>query len=152
MKVDKAIRGHEARAARVDAERDGAAGAGGDAGHLALGRLREGHDPQGALVEHLAGLGERHASRAAHGELAAELLLELGELVGQRRLRYVQAFGGRGDLMLLCDGDEVLELFDIHMKYLSERRMIYIQYIHHHMTITRQGSYRRSALPGVSYR
>ena len=69
---------------------------------------------RGAAVEHFAGLGERDAAGAADDELATELLLEFGQLIRERRLRDVEPAGRRGDLVLLRDGDEILELFEIH--------------------------------------
>ena len=98
-------------AADREAERPGEAAA--HAGDLARRGGGHGQDAPGAVVEEPARLRERDASRPPADELRPELSLELGELVGERRLRDVQAPGGRGDLALLGDGDEVLELLEI---------------------------------------
>jgi len=45
----------------------------------------------------------------AHEQVGAERLLELVDLVTQRRLGDVEARGGAAEVKLLCDGQEVAE-------------------------------------------
>jgi hypothetical protein len=71
-------------------------------------------DPPPAVQEHLAGGGEVHPPGGPVQQPHAELLLELADLLGQRRLGHVQALGGAAEVALLGHGDEVVELPDLH--------------------------------------
>jgi hypothetical protein len=73
-----------------------------------------GEDRPGVLEEALAGGQQAHASRGALEQGGAELVLEAADLPGQRRLREVQAPRGAADVLLLGDGDEVVELREAH--------------------------------------
>ena len=65
-------------------------------------------------VEHLAGLGRRHAALGAHQQLLAHLALERRELLAQRRLGDVQHVGGLGQAADVDDLHEVLQAPEVH--------------------------------------
>lgn len=77
--------------------------------------------PDGA-AEHGADLGEQplpgrrqpHAARKPLEQRPAQLLLERADLLGERRLRDEHALGRTGDVALLGDDREVLELTEVH--------------------------------------
>ena len=102
--------GHQPRAARLDAKGDRPAHAGADVRHLALRCVGHRDDLLCALVEDATRVGERDATGPADHELRPELFLEFAQLIGERRLRDVEPPGSRGDLPLLCDRHEILEL------------------------------------------
>ena len=72
-------------------------------GHLLQDGLR-------VLVEHLAGVGAEHALGGAVQQLRAQLLLQLAQLLGQRRLRDVQHQRGARQRAVIDDGDKVAKL------------------------------------------
>ena len=76
-------------------------------------------DLQRALVEQLARIRERDATRIAQRELRAQLFFELGELVRERGLGHVEPLGGSRDLPLFRNRDKVLQLLDVHVPHLS---------------------------------
>jgi hypothetical protein len=57
---------------------------------------------------------ERNAALRAVEQLDAELLFEIADLLADRPLRDVQAFGSRAEAQLLGDGDEVPEVPKFH--------------------------------------
>src|SRR3954468_18589342 len=67
-----------------------------------------------ALEERGAGRGQLHAVLVAQQQLGADLLLELADLLAQRRLGHVQALGRAAEMQLLRDGDEVAEVAELH--------------------------------------
>ena len=77
-----------------------------DLGLHPLGKI---HEIVGALPESDAFLGQRGSARAAFEELVPELVLQRGELRGERGLRNVQPFGGAGDVPLVRHGEKVSE-------------------------------------------
>jgi hypothetical protein len=62
------------------------------------------------LEEDLARVRELDAAAVAAEQPDAELVLEAGDGLGQRRLGDVEALGGMPEMELLGDGDEVAEL------------------------------------------
>ena len=70
----------------------------------------------------LAGGGDPYAARQALEQRPAELALERGDLLRERGLGDEQALGRRGERPLLDDGDEILELAEVHSyKYCLSR-------------------------------
>ena len=67
------------------------------------------HEVVGALPQRDAFLGQRDSACAAFEELVPELVLQRGELRGERGLRNVQPFGGAGDVPLVRHGEKVPE-------------------------------------------
>ena len=76
---------------------------------LGLHPLGKVHEVIGTLPESQAFLGQGDSARAAFKELVSELVLECGELRGERGLRNVQPFGGAGDVPLVRHGEKVSE-------------------------------------------
>jgi len=64
--------------------------------------------------EALAGRGQPDAARQAFEQLPAELALERRDLLRERRLGDEQELAGGRERTLLDDGDEVLELPEVH--------------------------------------
>ncbi len=88
---------------------------------LGLGGRQAGEHDLGMLDERLTGLGERHTAATAVHELRARLLLEGGDLLGDRRLRVREGLGGGGERAVLGDGLEHPQLLDIeHNESLSK--------------------------------
>ena len=71
-------------------------------------------DELGMAVQHLAGLGRRHAALGAHQQLLAHLAFERRELLAQRRLRDVQHLGGLRQAADVDDLHEVLQAPEVH--------------------------------------
>ena len=69
-----------------------------------------GQHPAGHRQQGLPGVGHRHRAGPPVEERRAEAALQLADLGAHGGLRHVQAIGGAGELALLGDGDEVLEL------------------------------------------
>ena len=86
--------------------------------------MRLSSDPamHAALEHHLAGGCELDAARGPVQQRLAELGLEAADLLGEGRLRDVQALGGAAEVPFLGDGDEVAQLSQIHAA-------TYIEYI-----------------------
>src|SRR4051812_17703919 len=75
------------------------------------------------LLEHRrAGDGQRHAALSAVEEPDAELVLELADLLADRRLSDVQALCGASEVQLLCDRDEVPQMAKFHAGHPPGRR------------------------------
>ena len=64
----------------------------------------------GVAQERLARRGQLHPPSGAGQQLAAELVLELADLLAQRRLGDVQPGGRAAEVQLLGDGHEVAQL------------------------------------------
>ena len=73
-----------------------------------------GEDLARALEQHLAGGRELDAARGAVEQRLSELGLEAADLLRERRLGDVQAFGGAAEVPLLGDGDEVAQVPELH--------------------------------------
>ena len=71
-------------------------------------------DGAGPLDDLLAGAGEQHLAGVALDQLDAELGLELLELGRQGRLADVAGLGGPAEVAVLVDGDEVLQVPEVH--------------------------------------
>ena len=73
------------------------------------------------LEERPAGRGERNLAAGADEQVGAERVLELANLVAQRRLGDVEARGCAAEVQLLRDGQEVAQQprFEIHSRKLS---------------------------------
>src|SRR3546814_7826636 len=66
------------------------------------------------VVERAAGRGQRDAAVVALEQLHAELVFQLLQLRGKRRLRDVQPCGGRGEAALFGNGNEIAQLTQFH--------------------------------------
>ncbi len=73
--------------------------------------------PGGIPEKRLARLGEHHALADAVEHRMAELLFQLPDLVRQRRLRDVHAFGGAGEGEALRQSDEITQVAQFHRVY-----------------------------------
>ncbi|MCY1461064.1 hypothetical protein D9M71_786840 [compost metagenome] len=69
-------------------------GATGQAGDVAFGAAQQRQGGVGQLQQAQAGAGEAQRLGLAHEQRHAQALVQLLELMGQRRLGQVQAFGG----------------------------------------------------------
>lgn len=69
---------------------------------------------QRASDEPVAGLGHRHAPRRTLHERHPDLVLELADLLRQRRLGDVLAHGRAREMALVGDRDEVAQLSQFH--------------------------------------
>ncbi len=69
----------------------------------------------------LARRGDEYLARQAFEQGGAQLGLQSGDLVAERRLHHVAAFGGPGEVALLGQGDGELQLLEIHGFYLEMR-------------------------------
>ena len=67
-----------------------------------------------------AGVGQLHAARLAAEQLHLELLLQCADLHAQRRLLDAQAFRGPGHVLFFSDGNEIAEVAQFHMPYVSD--------------------------------
>jgi hypothetical protein len=66
-------------------------------------------------VEHRAtGVGQRNAALRPVEQAHSELVLELADLLGDGRLRYVEALGRAAEVEFLGDGYEVPEVTEFH--------------------------------------
>ena len=66
------------------------------------------------IEEPLAGRGQLDLALVAQQQRRADLLLELADLLAQRRLRHVQALGRAAEVQLLGDDDEVAQVAELH--------------------------------------
>ncbi len=64
--------------------------------------------------EHGPGRGQLDLALVAQQQRRADLLLELADLLAQRRLGHVQALRGTAEVQLLGDGDEVAQVAELH--------------------------------------
>lgn len=86
--------------------------AAGQSREVPFGAAQLRHHGIGQLQQAQTGAGEAHRFGLAHEELQAEPLFQLLELVRQRRLRQVQAFGGLDQAVGLAQGMKRLEVAD----------------------------------------
>ena len=61
-----------------------------------------------------AGGGDAHLARQALEQGGAQLRLQPGDLVTERRLHYMAALGGAGEVAFLGQGDGEFQLLEIH--------------------------------------
>ena len=88
----------------------------------AVARVLRGHPSDLGLLQHPtcfvqqggAGIGEGDAPLGAVEETHAQLLLELADLLADRRLGDVQALRRAAEVQFLSDGDEVPEMPKFH--------------------------------------
>ena len=82
-------------------------------GPSAVGNRRD--DSRGVGFEHPPGLGRRSpASAAPREEPRTQFPLEFGNVLGQRRLRQIDAAGRATEVLLPCDRQEDLQLLQRH--------------------------------------
>ena len=107
--------GHERVHGRAD-EADGEAPdlAALHAPRLARGVLDRGEDLARADEERRPGGGQLDLALVAQQQRRADLLLELADLLAQRRLGHVQALRRAAEVQLLGDGDEVAQVSELH--------------------------------------
>ena len=60
-------------------------------------------------------MGQFDGIRAAPEQQDADFFFQLGELLAERRLGDMQFFGGAGEILLLGDLDDVLQLAEFHV-------------------------------------
>ncbi|MDT4872579.1 hypothetical protein FQZ97_1077710 [compost metagenome] len=72
-------------------------------------------------VQGMGGEGRQQALAAALEQADVEVLLQLADLLGERRLRQAQALGGAAYMAFLVEGDEVAKLSKIHKSCLSKK-------------------------------
>ncbi|ANZ41521.1 hypothetical protein BBK82_41800 [Lentzea guizhouensis] len=87
---------------------------GGDPAGLGRRVVHGGQHGAGAVEVDGAGAGELDLAGGAVQQGHAELGLQLLDLLGQRRLGHVQAFGGAAEVPFLGDGDEVAQVAEFH--------------------------------------
>ena len=92
-----------------------------EGGHVGHGRLELGGDPPAPLHHRQALLGQLTA--VAVDELDAELPLQPGDVAGHVRLHGVQGRRRGGEAAVVGDGDEGLQLAEIHLgkRYYSRK-------------------------------
>lgn len=93
--------------------------AGGDAACVMGGLVDIGEDRTCPLQVGPAGLGEVDTAGGAVEQLDTQLGLQLADLLGERRLRHVEAYGGATEVTLLGHRHEVPEMTQIHMSSIS---------------------------------
>ena len=82
--------------------------------HIPRGVVARPHHFLRVLHQHLARFGQRHVVHVAGKQRRPELLLELLDAQAHRRLRAADAFGGARERAFFDDGEEVLELQQLH--------------------------------------
>ena len=90
---------------------------------LTLGPVDQRDDLLRASVEQHAILRQCDASASAFEQLLAQLVFELRNLLGQRRLRHHQRLGGAGETLLPGDGKEISQYANIHHQLLPTRHI-----------------------------
>ena len=76
-------------------------------------------DRAGAIQKSGACIGKFYATRLATKQLYIEFLFERADLEAQRRLLNAKPVGGAGDVFFFRDGDEVAQVTQFHLPYLS---------------------------------
>ena len=76
--------------------------------------LHRPQDAAGVGDQDRAALGGRDPARRAHQQFDTEVLLEMPDMLAQRRLGDPEALGGARDGSFLRDGQKVPELTDVH--------------------------------------
>ena len=79
------------------------------------GRLGALQDVLRAGQEGAARVVQRHAPAVAVEQRRADFLLQLADLLRQRRLRHAQLFGGAGEVFGLGGGDEITQVAQFHI-------------------------------------
>ncbi|MNX81810.1 hypothetical protein D3C86_1135080 [compost metagenome] len=75
---------------------------------------------QGVVVQRVGREGRQQALAIAFEQAHIEVLLEVADLLGQRRLGDGQALGGPAHVAFFIDRDEITQLLEIHKYYLSK--------------------------------
>jgi hypothetical protein len=83
---------------------------------LRLRGLHLGQDHLCVFVQPLAVIRQDGAALAAHEQRHAEVPLQLGDGLGQRRLGEADMFGGLVEIPLVGEGQKVLELAEFHSR------------------------------------
>ena len=79
-------------------------------------------EDRASLVEHrCAGRSQRHGARRSIEQTHPELILELADLLTDRRLRHMHALGRVTEVQLLRDGDEIPKVPKFHCITLRSR-------------------------------
>jgi hypothetical protein len=99
---------------RDDADGDGTTGELFAFDDVAFGGFQFAKDGVGAREKRLAKLGEPHGAPEAVEEAGAEFILQLEDLLGERRLGYVRLFRSAAERASLSHGAEVTELVEFH--------------------------------------
>src|SRR5690606_23884194 len=86
----------------------------GQVAQVALGGLFQGEDALGELQQAPASLGRLDPARVAVEQRQAEAGLQLAYLPGHRRLADMQRLGAAADAAGLGDGEEDLEVMQVH--------------------------------------
>ena len=81
---------------------------------LSAGGLELGEHPSRTGDEQLPGGGDRHVTGGPFHQRHPHLVLQLADLLGERRLRDVLAGSGPGEVPLLCERDQIAQLPQIH--------------------------------------
>jgi hypothetical protein len=81
------------------------------------GLLQLGDQGRRLGLEKLAGLGQAQRPAAAFQQLQAQLVLQLADLLAQRRLGDMQAQGGAAEIQLLGHRQEVAEMTQLHQTF-----------------------------------
>lgn len=103
-----------ARDALLGAEGERAAQHALHGGHRLVRRAHLRQDALGLAEQGPARLRQRHPAGGAHEQRRPQLPLEGADRRRQARLGDHQAFGGPGEVLVLGDGDEVLEVAQFH--------------------------------------
>ena len=69
-------------------------------------------------------VGQLHAPLGAIKQSHSEFVLELADLLAQRRLRYMQALGGAAEMQFFRDRDEIAQVSQFHMLCISTYQFI----------------------------
>ncbi|MNT58185.1 hypothetical protein D3C72_1956070 [compost metagenome] len=72
-------------------------------------------------VQGVRGKRRQQALAAALEQAHIQVLLQLADLLGERRLRQIQALGGAAHVAFLIERDEIAELAKIHKHHLSKK-------------------------------
>ena len=86
----------------------------GKGGHFLPGSLRQIQQLLRPPVEKQPRLGQLKASSAPDEELSAQLLLQIPNLVAQRRLAHIQPLGRPGEIQLLRYNGKIIQAAKIH--------------------------------------
>jgi hypothetical protein len=83
-------------------------------GHPGARVFREAENLVGVALEHLSRVGEANAATEAFEERLAEFSLELGDLLAERRLRYMARFRGTRHVAKIGNFGKVTKLVHLH--------------------------------------
>ena len=82
--------------------------------HLPQRVVAHGQQPPGVVGEHAARFGQRHFVDVAREQRRADFFFEPPHALADRRLRPVHAFGRARERAFFDDGEEVLEMQEVH--------------------------------------